>query len=58
MLFYFADAKCDFENGILCNRCTQSLTDDADFYIGRGNMGSSQTGPNFDHTTGTGMIII
>ena len=52
--FHSADTLCDFESGTICNRCTQSLADDADFFIGRGNVGSSQTGPNYDHTTGNG----
>ncbi|XP_025084904.1 MAM and LDL-receptor class A domain-containing protein 1-like [Pomacea canaliculata] len=45
-------ADCDFEQGGICS-WTQSNRDDFDWLVNSGEMGSLDSGPASDHTTGT-----
>ena len=53
-MFNSKDFKCDFDDETLCNRCSQSATDNTDWIFHSGSTGTPNTGPNSDHTSGTG----
>lgn len=44
--------QCDFDSGTLCG-WTQASDDQFDWTIHQKNTGTSQTGPSYDHTTGS-----
>jgi len=46
-------ASCDFDFG-LCYGWKQSDSDVFDWTLKKGPTGSSSTGPDYDHTTGSG----
>ncbi|KAL9987825.1 hypothetical protein ACROYT_G002193 [Oculina patagonica] len=48
--------SCDFDSG-LCYGWRQSYSDDFDWIRHRGSTGSSYTGPDYDHTTGSGYYM-
>lgn len=45
-------ADCDFEQGGICS-WTQSSSDDLDWLVNSAEIGSLDSGPASDHTTGT-----
>ena len=56
--FYSTDVKCDFDDGTLCNRCSQAENDDFDLIIRRGSTSSGETGPSRDRTSASGTYNI
>ena len=44
--------QCDFDSGTLCG-WTQASDDQFDWTVHQKNTGTSQTGPSYDHTTGS-----
>ncbi|XP_022097778.1 MAM and LDL-receptor class A domain-containing protein 1-like isoform X1 [Acanthaster planci] len=48
-----SDLSCDFEENNICG-WTQDNLDDFDWIVIQGGTGSAGTGPEFDHTVGTG----
>lgn len=53
---YPEDTRCSFDKGSLCG-WSQSTEDTFDWIVNSGMTGSSGTGPNGDHTTGSGEYI-
>ena len=50
---FFADLSCDFESQSICG-WLQDRVDDFDWSVASGETVSVGTGPQFDHTQGTG----
>ena len=48
--------SCDFDRG-LCDDWQQSYSDVFDWTLHTGSTGSSDTGPDYDHTSGSGKKI-
>jgi len=48
-----ASTSCNFDNGLCCD-WQQSIADVFDWTINTGSTGSSNTGPDYDHTSGLG----
>ena len=53
----FENFSCNFDNGF-CDGITQDTNDELDFILNRGNTPSKNTGPSFDHTSGSGKDVI
>ena len=51
-----ANTSCNFDSGLCCWQ--QSITDVFDWTINTGSTWSSDTGPDYDHTSGLGNTII
>ena len=52
-----AGTSCNFDSGLCCD-WQQSIADVFDWTINTGSTWSSDTGPDYDHTSGLGMTKI